>query len=160
MNLPQPDPATIHAWYDLRVRLGDEDHYAHVNNAVYYEYFDSAVNGWLAENLPGVRGLPALSLVVASSCRFVREVRFPDRLRVGIAVERLGRSSVTYRPAIFLLGAGEELTLCAYGEFVHVYVDPETRRPVPIPAEVRAVLEPSAADDAEELIAAARKIFT
>ncbi|MEV0336946.1 thioesterase family protein [Nocardia sp. NPDC050717] len=152
MTPPQPDPATQHAWYDLRVRLADDDHYGHVNNAVYYEYFDSAINGWLIESLDGVRvrDLPALGVVVSSSCQFVRELHFPNRLRVGIAVARVGRSSVTYRPAIFLLGDDGGLTLCAHGEFVHVYVDPHTRRPVPVPEAVRALVAPLAQSAVEK----------
>lgn len=149
MSTREFDPEALHAWYDLQVRLADDDHYGHVNNAVYYEYFDSAINGWLIENLGGirVRDLSALGVVVASSCRFLRELHFPNRLRVGIGVERLGRSSVTYRPAIFLLEEDGQLTLCAEGEFVHVYVDPQTRRPVPIPDEVRNIVGPLAAHE-------------
>ena len=147
MTLPPPDPATLHAWCELRVRLADDDHYGHVNNAVYYEYFDSAINGWLIENLDGVRlcDLPALGVVVSSSCQFLRELHFPNRLRVGIGVARIGRTSVTYRPAIFLLGDDGQLTLCAHGEFVHVHVDPQTRRPVPVPGAVRKIIGPLAA---------------
>lgn len=141
----EPDAASVHAWYDLRVRLADDDHYGHVNNAVYYEYFDSGINGWLIQKLGGVRvrDLPALGVVVSSSCNFIRELHFPNKLRIGIGVERIGRTSVTYSPTIFLLENDGQLTLCAEGKFVHVYVDPQTRRPVPIPDEVRKILESS-----------------
>ncbi|MEV6218196.1 thioesterase family protein [Nocardia sp. NPDC051833] len=162
MTRTQPDPTDLRAWYDLRVRLADDDHYGHVNNAVYYEYFDSAINGWLIENLDGVRvrDLPALGVVVSSSCQFLRELHFPDRLRVGIAVARVGRSSVTYRPAIFLFGDGGALTLCAHGEFVHVYVDPQTRRPVPVPEAVRALVAPLAEAGVEQLAESGAEKFT
>lgn len=130
----------IPAWWDLQVRLADDDHFGHVNNARYYEYFDSAINGHLTERI-GVRvkDLPALGVVVSSSCRFRQELHFPDRLRVGIRVARLGTSSVVYRPVLCRVGSDGELTVAATGEFVHVYVDPRTRRPVPIPDQVREV---------------------
>ena len=126
------------AWYEERVRLADDDHYGHVNNAVYYEYFDTAINGWLIEAMGvSVRDLPALGVVVASSCRFHRELSFPDRVKVGIRVSRVGRTSVAYSPAAFREREGEQrLELCATGEFVHVYVDPVTRRPVEVPRQV------------------------
>ena len=128
-------------WYDLRVRLADNDHYGHVNNARYYEYFDTAINGWLMDAAGiDLRALPALSVVVSSSCRFRRELQFPDRLKVAINVARLGHSSITYRPEIFRVESDESLTECASGEFVHVFVDPGTQRPTPIPDEVAQAL--------------------
>jgi acyl-CoA thioester hydrolase len=141
MSTSEPIPADFGGWYDLRVRLADDDHYGHVNNARYYEYFDTAVNGWLIEAMGvSVRDLPALGVVVASSCHFLRELHFPNRLKVGIRVGRVGSSSVTYTPAIFRVEPEGALTLCATGEFVHVYVDPDSRRPVPIPAQVLTVV--------------------
>jgi len=148
MTVHTPDGKLPNTWYDLRVRLADDDHYGHVNNAVYYEYFDSGINGWLTEQLGGVRlrDLSALGVVVSSSCRFIRELHFPNKIRVGIKVEQIGRTSITYRPEIFLVENDGKLTLCAVGEFVHVYVDPETRRPTPIPDQVRNILELLKAD--------------
>lgn len=152
MSTAEPTPADCGAWYDLRVRLADDDHYGHVNNARYYEYFDTAINGWLIEAMGvSVRDLPALGVVVSSACQFRRELHFPNHLKVGISVQRVGTSSVTYAPAIFRVEPDTSLTLCASGEFVHVYVDPETRRPVPIPDQVLAVvrdLVPSTAEGA------------
>ena len=120
-------------------RWMDNDHYGHVNNVVYYSYFDTAVNGFLIEaSGTDVRELPAIGIVAESGCRFLRAASFPDTLHAGLAVERLGRSSVVYRIALF---RNDEETACAVGRFVHVYVDRITRRPVPIPRAIRSVVE-------------------
>jgi acyl-CoA thioester hydrolase len=122
----------------LATRWGDEDIYGHLNNVVHYEMFDTAVNGWLIETAGDVRDLPAIGLVVESSCRYLAELRFPDEVTVGVSIERLGTTSVVYRLALFG-GAGE--APAAVGRFVHVYVDRDTRRPTPVPAAVRAAIE-------------------
>lgn len=121
----------------LPTRWSDEDVYGHVNNVVHYALFDTAVNGWLIEACAlDIRTLPAIGLVVETSCRYFAPLRFPDAVTAGIALERLGSSSVTYRLALF--GAGD--APAALGRFVHVYVDRDTRRPVPVPPEVRSAL--------------------
>lgn len=121
-------------------RWHDDDVYGHVNNVVYYAYFDSAVNGYLiAASGTDIRTLPAIGVVAETACRYLRPVRFPDRLDVGVSVARLGRSSVSYRLAVF---RGDDGAPAAVGRFVHVYVDRDTRRPVPVPAVLRAALEP------------------
>lgn len=121
-------------------RWHDDDVYGHVNNVVYYSYFDTAVNGYLLETSGAdIRTLPAIGIVAETACRYLRQIGFPDRLAVGLAVSRLGRSSVTYRLAV--LRDGENVP-AAVGRFVHVYVDRDTRRPVAIPDVLRAVLEP------------------
>ena len=86
--------------------------------------------------LSDIRRLPAIGIVAESGCRYLAELRFPEPVTAGIALERLGRSSVAYRLALF--GAGE--SPAAVGRFVHVYVDGATRRPVPVPPEIRAAL--------------------
>lgn len=135
-----PDRAAFPLLRSLQTRWHDNDHYGHVNNVVYYSYFDTAVNGWLIEaSGQDVRELSAIGLVAETSCRYLRPVRFPDALEVGLAVTRLGRTSVGYSVALFL--AGDE-GVAAVGRFVHVYVDRQHRRPIEIPAELRAVLEP------------------
>jgi acyl-CoA thioester hydrolase len=122
----------------LPTRWSDDDTYGHVNNVVHYLLFDTAVNGWLIEaSGVDIRALPAIGLVVETSCRYFAELRFPELVTAGIALERLGTSSVTYRLALF--GAPEEPA--ATGRFVHVYVDRDTRRPVPVPPEIGAALE-------------------
>ena len=119
------------------LRWNDDDAYGHVNNAVHYLLFDTAVNGWLVEaTATDVRRLPAIGIVAETGCRYLAELRFPEPVTAGIALERLGGSSVTYRLALF--GAAD--APAAVGRFVHVYVDAVTRRPVPVPAEIRSAL--------------------
>lgn len=123
----------------IPTRWMDNDHYGHVNNVVYYSYFDTAVNGWLIEAAGcDIRELPAIGIVAETSCRFMSELSFPDTVHAGLALERLGHSSVVYRIGLF---RGEEVEPAAIGRFVHVYVDRHSRRPVPVPAPVRAALE-------------------
>jgi acyl-CoA thioester hydrolase len=122
---------------DLPTRWSDDDTYGHVNNAVHYLMFDTAVNAWLIEaSGADIRELAAVGLVAETSCRYLAELRFPVVVTAGLAVERVGTSSVVYRLALF--GDGEQPA--AVGRFVHVYVDRESRRPVPIPDEIRAAL--------------------
>ncbi len=123
--------------WPVQTRWADNDHYQHVNNVAYYSFFDTAVNGWLmAATGTDVRELPERGLVVSSSCDFLRPISFPDTLEVGIALTRLGRSSVTYTLAIF----SDDDTPVAVGRFVHVYVDVADGRPAAVPEPVRAVL--------------------
>ncbi len=129
--------------WPVPTRWADNDHYGHVNNVTYYSYFDTAVNAWLMHATgTDIRDLPAIGVVARTSCDFHGSLSFPDRLRVGLRVSRLGRSSITYDLAIFReVGAdevGEDLELAATGGFVHVYVDNETRKSVQIPAVIRA----------------------
>ncbi|HKT01475.1 MAG TPA: thioesterase family protein [Rugosimonospora sp.] len=124
----------------LPTRWSDDDVYGHVNNVVHYLMFDTAVNGWLIEaSGTDIRRLPAIGLVVETSCRYFAELRFPETVTAGIRLERLGTSSVVYQLALF--GAHGEQP-AAVGRFVHVYVDAALRRPVPVPDVLRAVLEP------------------
>jgi acyl-CoA thioester hydrolase len=123
----------------LPTRWSDDDTYGHVNNVVHYLMFDTAVNGWLIEaSGVDIRRLPAIGLVVETSCRYFAELRFPETVTGGIALERLGTSSVVYQLALF--GAGRDEP-AAVGRFVHVYVDAGTRRPTPVPPEIRKALE-------------------
>ena len=140
--MSEPDPNTLRR-ADFRVlralptRWSDDDTYGHVNNVVHYLLFDTAVNGWLIEaSGVDIRELPAIGLVVETSCRYFAELRFPEIVTAGLALEHLGTSSVVYRLALF--GAADEPA--AVGRFVHVYVDRSTRRSVPVPAEIRAAL--------------------
>lgn len=122
----------------ITTRWHDNDHYGHVNNVVYYAYFDTAVNGFLIEaSGTDIRELPAIGIVAETSCRFLHELSFPDTVWAGLALERLGHSSVIYRIGLF---RNEETEAAALGRFVHVYVDAQTRRPVPVPAPIRAAL--------------------
>jgi acyl-CoA thioester hydrolase len=138
----EPDPKTLRrenfpVLRALPTRWSDDDTYGHVNNVVRYSLFDTAVNGWLIEaSGVDIRELPALGLVVETSCRYFAELRFPEVVMAGLALAHLGTSSVVYRLALF--GAGDEPA--AAGRFVHVYVDRGTRQSVPVPPEIRAAL--------------------
>jgi acyl-CoA thioester hydrolase len=122
----------------LPTRWSDDDVYGHVNNVVHYLMFDTAVNGWLIEASGcDIRRLPAIGVVVETSCRYFAELRFPEVVTAGIGLERLGTSSVVYRLALFAERGDEP---AAVGRFVHVYVDAASRRPVPVPVEIRAPL--------------------
>lgn len=123
---------------DLPTRWSDDDTYGHVNNVVHYLMFDTAVNGWLIEAAGvDIRTLPAIGVVVETSCQYFVELRFPEVVTAGLALERLGTSSVVYRLALFGERSDEPAAL---GRFVHVYVERESRRPVPVPDEIRTAL--------------------
>ena len=123
----------------IPTRWMDNDHYGHVNNVAYYSFFDTAVNGFLMEATgTDIRDLPAIGIVAESSCRFLSAISFPDEINAGLGVERLGTSSITYSIALFREDEGDP---CAVGRFVHVYVDRDTRRPVPIPGAIRNVVD-------------------
>lgn len=138
-----PDPASLRREHfpvlrPQSTRWHDNDHYGHVNNVVHYAYFDTAVNGYLMEATgTDIRELDAIGLVVETGCRYLAPVSFPDHLEVGLAVERLGRSSITYRLALF---RETDLAPTAVGRFVHVYVDRHTRSSTPIPSRIRTAV--------------------
>jgi len=123
----------------LTTRWSDNDAYGHLNNVVYYSLFDTAVNAALIEaGLLDVERSPVVGLVADTGCRYFEALAFPDAVEAGLRVAKIGRSSVRYEIAIFREGAADA---AAQGHFVHVYVDRDTRRPVPVPAEVRRFLE-------------------
>lgn len=123
----------------IPTRWHDNDAYGHVNNVVYYAWFDTAVNGWLIENgFLDVIASESIGMVVETNCTYFESVAFPETVEAGLAVERLGTSSVTYRVAIFRPGA--ELA-AAQGRFTHVHVARATQRPVRIPDALRQALE-------------------
>ena len=123
----------------MQTRWMDNDHYGHVNNVAYYSYFDSAVNGYLMEATESdTRKLPAIGIVAETSCKFLKEISFPDALHIGLRLEKLGNSSVIYQLAVF---RESDEAPSAIGRFVHVYVDEATRRPTPIPKSIRSALE-------------------
>lgn len=138
----KPSPAArgdFRVWKHLTTRWADNDAYGHVNNTVYYEWFDSAVNGWLVEqSLLDIAAGDPIALVVETSCTFFAPLAFPQDVEVGLAVAALGRSSVRYSIGIF---AADEQSAAAQGEFVHVLVDRANRRPVAIPGSWQQKLE-------------------
>ncbi|WP_085998538.1 acyl-CoA thioesterase [Nocardia vinacea] len=126
----------------VTTRWSDNDMYGHLNNAVYYQLFDAAINGWIIEQARiDPIATPALGVVVESSCRYFEQLQFPQALEVGIRVARLGRTSVTYDLGIFPAEMPERTAVAAQGRWVHVYVDRGTRRPVMIPADLRRLFE-------------------
>ena len=136
---PLPGREAFAAIRPIATRWMDNDVYGHVNNVIYYSFFDTAVNAHLIEErvLDPVTS-PAIGLVIETGCRYAAPISFPDRVDAGIRVSRIGRSSVRYEIGLF---RNDEAEACAFGHFTHVYVDRQSRRPVEIPAAVRAVLE-------------------
>ncbi len=136
---PQPDPRSAYpAFRPITTRWLDNDVYGHVNNVVYYSWFDTAINAWLIEQ--GVLDIyagAAIGLVVESGCQYFAPLSFPQTIDAGIRVGRLGTSSVRYEVGLYAQGADRA---AAQGHFVHVYVDRQTRRPVPLPPNLRAAL--------------------
>jgi acyl-CoA thioester hydrolase len=130
------------AWRTVTTRWRDDDAYGHLNNATYYELFDTAVNAHLCEATgQDIRRLPRIGVVAETSCRYFREIGFPEPIETGLVVDRVGTSSVIYRIGLF---QGDSDTAAAEGRFVHVYVDnTDPARPVaPLPDVVRAAVEP------------------
>jgi acyl-CoA thioester hydrolase len=119
----------------IPTRWSDNDAYAHVNNVVYYNWFDTVVNRWLIEkgHLDIARS-PVVSLVVETSCTYFESVSFPETVEAGLAVERIGTSSIVYAIGIFRRDAP---SAAAQGRFVHVCVDRASQKPVPVPAALR-----------------------
>ena len=139
INVP-PRRADYRHFLAIPTRWMDNDSYGHINNVVFYSYFDTVVN----EHLVRAAGLDIregreVGLVVETGCRFHRPLSFPTPIDAGMRVTRLGNSSVRYEIALFASGDDESV---ASGHFVHVWVDRASRRPTPVPDAVRAVLAP------------------
>jgi len=142
-RLPPPTRGEYVAWRRATTRWADDDAYGHMNNATYYELFDTAVNAHLFEATGvDVRLLPAIGVVAETSCRYFREIGFPEPVDIGLVVDRVGTSSVTYRIGLFQGDADEA---AAEGRFVHVYVDntagPGSRPVRRLPSEIRSVVQ-------------------
>ncbi len=123
----------------IPTRWIDNDNYTHVNNAVYYTFFDTVINAYLIREggLDPARG-EIIGLAVETFCKFLKPISFPERVDAGLRVGKLGNSSVRYEIGLFREGDPEP---AAVGYFVHVFVDRETRRPQPIPAGLRTAME-------------------
>ncbi|MDR7302612.1 acyl-CoA thioesterase [Haloactinomyces albus] len=136
---PPPSRSDFPVLWPITTRWEDNDVYGHVNNVVHYSWFDTAVNGWLMRATGAdISTLPAIGLVAETACRYLSELSFPDEVEVGLGLGRLGNSSVRYRLAVF---GNRQESPAALGHFVHVYVDRDTRRTVPVPEEIRTALE-------------------
>src|SRR5690606_30950073 len=119
----------------IQTRWADNDLYGHVNNVTYYRYFDTAANALLIQEAAlDPKYSPMIGLVVSSNCQFNQELSYPEIIDVGVAMESMGSSSLSYDLAIFKRSSD---TAAAPGNFVHVFVDRETRKSTPIPVEMR-----------------------
>ncbi|KXU82950.1 thioesterase [Paraburkholderia monticola] len=124
----------------IQTRWMDNDVYGHVNNVVYYSYFDTVVNEYLLrERVLDFESSDAIGLVVQTQCEYFSSVAFPDRLTVGLCAVRIGTSSVRYEIGLF---RECDAIPAAQGHFVHVYVDRVTRKPKPLSDALRAALMP------------------
>jgi acyl-CoA thioester hydrolase len=141
MTKPEPTRRADYAHFlAISTRWSDNDVYGHINNVVYYSYFDTVVNEYLLR--AGVLDFnegETIGLVVETRCNFFAPVVFPEPIEAGLRVEKLGNTSVRYEVAIFTQGSD---VAAAQGHFVHVYVDRVTRRPVPLPAPLVDALKP------------------
>ncbi|MEO5686126.1 MAG: thioesterase family protein [Burkholderiaceae bacterium] len=135
-----PEPRSAYAAYrPITTRWMDNDVYGHVNNVVYYSFFDTAVNGLLMDaGVLDIHHGEVIGLVVETQCNFFSPIAFPQAVSAGVRVARLGRSSVRYEIGLF---AGDAPESAAAGHFIHVYVDRVARRPVPLPEPLELVLQ-------------------
>ncbi|MFO1037321.1 MAG: thioesterase family protein [Geminicoccaceae bacterium] len=140
--MARPSPglrSAYHYWTEIETRWMDNDIYGHVNNVVYYSYFDTLIAHFLMEE----GGLhpwtdQVVGMAVETGCRFHKSLAFPDRVHAGLRVGHLGRSSVRYEIGIF---KNDEQDACAEGHFVHVFVERAEQRPVAIPEPIRTALQ-------------------
>ena len=141
MSRPEPHRKSDYAHHrTITTRWTDNDAYGHVNNAVHYSYFDSVVNAWLIDRgALDIERSQVIGLVVETGCQYFAPLTYPETITAGLRVANLGRSSVRYEVGLF--GEGADVA-AAQGHFVHVYVDRDSRRPVPLPEALRAALEP------------------
>jgi acyl-CoA thioester hydrolase len=136
--VPQDSRRDFGHFAHIPTRWMDNDVYGHLNNVVYYSYFDTVINRWLISEagLDPKKGA-VVGLCVESKCRFLRTIAFPEDVDAGLRIEKLGSSSVRYGVGIFRRGSEE---LCAIGYFVHVFVDREMK-PATIPSDMRKAFE-------------------
>ena len=137
---PQPESrSAFKVFRRIDTRWMDNDVYGHVNNVVYYSWFDTAVNARLIEQgALDIHAGEVIGLVIETQCNYFAPLAFPQDVHAGLRVAHIGRSSVRYEVGLF--AQGQELS-AARGHFVHVYVDRQTRRPVPLPAALKTFLE-------------------
>ena len=135
----RPTRAAYKVFYPITTRWMDNDIYGHVNNVIYYSYFDSAVNMYLINEAGlDIAKSPVVGFIVSSRCNYHAPVAYPDKLQCGVRVNRLGNSSVEYGVALFKEGKD---AASADGSMVHVFVDRRINKPVPIPHSARSALE-------------------
>ena len=131
----------------ITTRWMDNDIYGHVNNVVYYSYFDTVINAWLIEHAGlDIHTGAQIGLCAESHCRFLGPLEFPQTIEAALRVEKLGRASVRYGIGLFIEG---EATPAAEGWFVHVFVDRATRKSLPINNTMRAALQTLLAEESK-----------
>lgn len=136
---PRPVRADYRAFTAISTRWSDNDIYGHVNNSVYYFWFDTAVNEYLIRaGALDIHGGATIGLVVETGCAYFAPTAFPDTIHAGIRVDHIGTSSVRYAVGLF---RNDDDEAAAAGHFTHVYVGRNTRRPVPLPDDLRTALE-------------------
>ena len=137
-KLTPPTRSDFVAFEEIHSRWMDNDAYGHINNVVYYSFFDTAVNRYLIErNVLNVLKSEAIGFVIETQCKYFSPITYPDLIHVGLKVIHLGNSSVKYELAIF---KNDDDIASAAGNFVHVYVNRSTNKPTPIPQNVREIL--------------------
>lgn len=138
---PIPDRRSAYRYFDdITTRWMDNDAYGHVNNVVYYSYFDTVVNAYLiGKGALDIAKSPVIGLVAETHCNFFSALAFPDKVRAGLRVGHLGNSSVRYEIGLF---RNDEDIAAAQGHFVHVYVDRASGKSVSLPDKLVAVLKP------------------
>jgi acyl-CoA thioester hydrolase len=144
---PVAEPRHAYPFFTrITTRWMDNDMYGHINNSVYYSFFDSAVNGYLiGRGALDIHSGNVIGLVVETHCNFFAPLHYPHTVEAGIRVGRVGSSSVRYEIGLFADAAASS---AASGHFVHVYVDRSSRRPAPLPSELLAALAPLRTDPA------------
>lgn len=139
MRGPERSRGDYRWWDRIATRWNDNDVYGHMNNVVHYALFDTAVNRYLITRAGlDIHGGGVIGLVVETGCRYFAPLAYPDIVEAGVRVARIGNSSVTYEIGLYSENSENAV---AEGQFTHVYVDRQTRRPVVLPAEMRAGLE-------------------
>lgn len=138
MKLPAKQRQHFKFIFPIQTRWSDNDMYGHVNNVMYYSYFDTAANALLIQKAGfHLQNSPIIGLVVNSSCNFMQELSYPEIIEVGVSIAKIGNSSLSYDLAIFKQGQNNA---AAQGSFVHVFVNRQTRKSTPIPNEMRDAL--------------------
>lgn len=137
---PSPEPRSAYRTFmPITTRWADNDAYGHVNNVVYYAWFDTAVNGHLiAQGALDIHSGSTIGLVVETQCHYFSSIAFPQKVSAGIRVAHVGKSSVRYEVGLF---ADDEPLTAARGHFVHVYVNRADRRPTPLPPLLLEVVQ-------------------
>ena len=141
MNEPKPTETRARYRHFLAIptRWGDNDAYGHVNNVVYYSFFDTVVNTYLIEQgVLDIAASPVVGFVVETACQYFAPLTYPETVTAALRVAQIGRTSVRYEIALFGEGSA---TAAAQGHFVHVYVDRATRKPTDVPKALRDALE-------------------